>query len=318
MTKNEGAKNKKIKQEKNTSFKEIKKSSSLDRLDFELLLAFASGLSRETLITYPNKNIGLQTLNKFHQLERKRLKNWPIAYLLGEQNFYGLNFKVSPKVLVPRPETELIIDEVLKKISENNSKVLNIIDLGTGSGAIIISLASKLKKINIKLFKETNFFGLDISPTALKITKENAKNNNLKEKIIFRKSNLLNIIKNKKFSKEFNIFSRPLIICANLPYLKPEEFKNEKSISREPKIALVAGKVGLKYYRELFKQLASITKGNFDDDLAVNKLKSLFLICEINPNQVEPMKKLANKYLGKKSIKIKKDLAQFFRYRIVS
>lgn len=317
MISDKNAQNKKLKQEKNTSFKEIKKSSSLDRLDFELLLAFSSGFSREALITYPDKNLGLKTLNKFRQLEKKRLKNWPIAYLLGEQNFYGLNFKVSPKVLVPRPETELMIDEVLKKINEENYKTLNIIDIGTGSGAIIISLASRLKRINIELFKQTNFFGLDISPAALKIAKENAKNNNLKEKIIFKKSDLLNIIKNKKFSKKINIFSRPLIICANLPYLRPEEFKNEKSLSHEPKLALVAGKDGLKYYRQLFQQLALMTKGEFNNDVDANKLKSLFLICEINPGQVEPMKKLANKYLGKKSIKISQDLAKKDRFLII-
>lgn len=317
MTSNKNSQNKKLKQEKNTSFKEIKKSSSLDRLDFELLLAFSSGLSRETLITYPDKNLGLKNLNKFRQLEKKRLKNWPIAYLLGEQNFYGLNFKVSPKVLVPRPETELMIDEVLKKISEEKNTALNIIDLGTGSGAIIISLASRLKKINIKLFKQINFFGFDVSSAALKIAKENATNNNLKEKIIFKKSDLLNIIKNKKLSKEFNIFSQPLIICANLPYLRLEEFKNEKSLSHEPKLALVAGKDGLKYYRQLFKQLTLMTKGNFNDDLGANKLKSLFLICEINPRQVEPMKKLANSYLRKKPIKIIQDLAKKDRFLII-
>lgn len=298
---NKSTKNKKLKQEKNTSFEELKKSSLLPRLDFELLLTFASNLSREKLITYPNKELSLKVFNKFHQLEKKRLKNWPIAYLLGEQNFYGLNFKVSPRVLVPRPETELMIDEVLKKINEENNKSLNIIDIGTGSGTIIISLASELKRTNIKLFEKIKFFGLDISLAALNIARENAKNNNLKEKIIFKKSDLLNIINNKKFSKEFNIFTQPLIICANLPYLKPEEFKNEKSISREPKLALVAGKDGLKYYRKLFKQITL---------LIINKnLKSLLLICEINPEQVKSMNELANKYFENKIIEINRDLA---------
>ena len=301
MTKNQDAKNKKLKQGVNISFNELKKSSLLPRLDFELLLAFASGLSREKLITYPDENLGLKVLNKFRQLEKKRLKNWPIAYLIEEKSFYGLNFKVSPKVLVPRPETELIIDKVLKKINSEKIKDLNIIDLGTGSGAIITSLGSEIKKINPKLFQRIGFFGLDISLAALKIAKENAKNNNLEKSIVFIKSDLLEIIKNKKLSKNFDILTKPLIVCANLPYLKPEEFKLEKSISREPKLALVAGKDGLKYYRQLFKQIALLNTNN--------NLNSLLLICEVNPGQVKPMKELANKYFNNKTIEVNQDLA---------
>lgn len=317
MIKNQNAKNKKLKQEKNRNFKEIRKSSPLDRLDFELLLAFATSLSREELITYPDKNLEQKSVNKFKRLEKKRLKNWPIAYLLGGQNFYGLNFTVSPKVLVPRPETELIIDKVLKKISDEKLQTINIIDIGTGSGAIIISLASQLKKINPKLFKKTNFLGLDISLAALKIAQGNANNNNFGKKIIFKKSDLLEILKNKKFSQEFNIFNKPLIICANLPYLKTEEYKNEKSISREPKLALVAGKNGLKYYEQLFKQLALLTKKELTNDASNNNLKSLFLICEINPRQVEPMKKLTNKYLSEKTIGVAQDLSKKDRFLII-
>ncbi|MBN2854507.1 peptide chain release factor N(5)-glutamine methyltransferase [Patescibacteria group bacterium] len=306
------------KDKQNSSFNEIKKTSLLPRLDFELLLAFASGLSREKLITYPDKNLGLRTLKKYKELEKKRLENWPIAYLLGEKSFYDLNFKVSPKVLVPRPETEILVENILKKVNEIENKKINIIDLGTGSGAIIISLASQIKKINSELFKKINFLGLDISSDALKVAKENAKNNKVETKIVFKKSDLLKILKNKKFNEDFDIFKNPLIISANLPYLKPEEFKQEKSISREPKLALVAGKDGLKYYHELFKQLALITKINSDKSQKNNKLKSLFLICEINPEQVELMKELVNKYLQGTTIKIEKDLAGLDRFVIVS
>lgn len=301
----------------NASFNQIKKTSLLPRLDFELLLAKASSLSREKLITYPDRNLGLKILKKYKELEKKRLKNWPVAYLLEEKSFYGLNFKVSPKVLVPRPETEILVENIFKKVNEIESKKINIIDLGTGSGAIIISLASEIKKINSELFKKTNFIALDISNDALKVAKENAKNNKVETKIIFRKSDLLEIFKNKKFSEDFFIFKNHLIISANLPYLKPEEFKKEKSISREPKLALVAGKDGLKYYRKLFKQLSLIIKINSDKFQKNNKLKSLFLICEINPEQVDPMKELANKYLQGATIKIEKDLANKDRFFVI-
>jgi len=334
MTNNKNSQSSKFKQIKNTSFNEIKKSSSLARLDFELLLALASGLSREKLITYPDKDLGLKTLKKFKALEKKRLKNWPVAYLLEEKSFYGLNFKVSPKVLVPRPETEILVENVLKKVNEIKSEKINIIDLGTGSGAIIISLANEIKKISSELFKKINFLGLDISNGALKVAKENAKNNKLETKIVFKKSDLLKILKNKKFSQDFNIFKNPLIICANLPYLKPAELKREKSISREPKLALIAGKDGLKYYRELFKQLTLLTRENLNnkdlkgsnnkqvfDGARNNKneqLESIFLICEINPGQVEEMKELTNKYLKNKPTEIIPDLAGKDRFFVIT
>lgn len=266
---------------------EILKTSTLDRLETELLLAFLLKKDREFVLTHPETKLKPAIYNKFRELSKKRLANWPLAYLIDSKEFYGLNFKVSQSVLVPRPETELIVDKVLETAKSNNL----IIDLGAGSGAIIIALANKLK---IK----AEFIAVDISKSALAIARQNAKLNQAARKIKFYQGNLLTpIIK--------QLANRDLIITANLPYLTKKQIKQSPSISREPKLALDGGVAGLKYYRELFQQLQKIN------------YKSLQLLLEIDPGQVGKIKVLTKKYFPWAALEVRKDLRHLNRLIII-
>ena len=278
---------------------QILTASSLPRLETELLLGFVLKKGREYILTHPETTVSQKAIQQFKKLEKKRHNNWPLPYLTGNQEFYGLNFKVSPAVLIPRPETELIPDFLkadLIKLPENSRPYL--LDVGTGSGAIIISATKEISKLP-QLFKRTNFLGLDISAPALEIARLNAHQHQLGKKIKFLQNNLLNKIPTKKFK------GRDLFISANLPYLTPKQIKGQSSIAREPRLALDGGADGLDYYRRLFKQLAILP------------LRSLLLICEIDPGQTVRITKLAKILIPDSQQEIKKDLRQKNRFLII-
>ena len=248
------------------TFLQILKQSPLPPKETELLVSFLLNKSREYILTHPEIDLPPTTYKKFLNLEKKRLANWSIAVIIGEKEFYGLNFKVDKNVLVPRPETEILVDEVLNIIKSQNNNSL-IIDLGTGSGAIITALAKNLK------LSAAKYMAVDISAQALKIAKQNARIYKLDNIIKFYQGNLLTpIIK--------YLDGQDLIIAANLPYLTKAQIKNSPSIQYEPELALDGGKDGLKYYKILFKQLKRV---NYN---------SLSLIIEIDPAQTTLLKAL--------------------------
>lgn len=294
---------------KTYKIKQIFETSSLPRLETELLIAFLLKKPREYILTHIDQSISPLIFRRFLQMENKRKNNWPIAYLVGYKEFYNLKLTVSPAVLTPRPESEMIIDEVLYLIKNKTlATKYHLIDLGTGSGAIIISAAQEIKKTDSHIFKKTIFSAVDISDSALKIAKINAANYKLNNKISFLKGNLLNPLKSNITDSNQD----QLIIAANLPYLTPNQIKESPSICREPKIALNGGKDGLKYYRELFSQINEL---NF-------KKAGITIFCEIDNRQAEGIKNLANKYFRASDypdlkIKIKKDLAGLNRLAII-
>lgn len=263
---------------------QIIKNSRLGSKEGLNLLSFIEKKPIENLLTHLEQPVGINNYRKFKILEKHRLKNWPLAYLTGQKEFFSLNFLVNKNVLVPRPETELIVEEVLREVKSQSKISRLIIDLGTGSGAIIISIAKNLK------ISDAKFLASDISRSALLIAKKNSKIHNLNKKIRFYQGNLLQPIL-KKLSNQH------LIITANLPYLTKEQIKNSPTISREPKIALDGGPEGLKYYRELFKQLQNI-----------NYL-SLVLMIEIDPSQAKEIKLLVKNNFLAADLEIKPDLA---------
>lgn len=282
--------------------KTILKNSKLERIDTEILLSYLLKKDRTFLILNIDKNISEKLYKKYLFLEKKRLDNWPIAYLVGFKHFYNYKFLVNKNVLVPRPETEILIDISLNNLL-NRDKKQTIIDIGTGSGAIIITLAKELIKKNKTLYNKTNFIALDISNKALKIAKLNSKLNRINKKISFYKSDLLSyLIDNKKNYLNNN---NDLFILANLPYLKPKELK-EKSIKHEPKLALEAGIDGLKYYRKLFKQINLIIDKNSNQKIDI--------FCEINPEQKKPITNLNKRYLKDFKTVFYKDLSNNTRF----
>lgn len=258
----------------------------------ELLLAFTLKKSREFLIANPGHLLTSSELNKFNKLLEKRINNYPIAYLIGEKEFYGLDFKINKNVLIPRPETELIVDQVLNIVNKYN-KPINIYDIGTGSACVIIAIAKKLHfRKNIK------YYAIDISKKALKIAKNNAKLH--KVKINFHQGNLLNPLASKINNRNLNI------ITANLPYLTPIQIKNSPTIQHEPKIALAGGNDGLDCYQQLFQQIKH------------NKLDNYLLFCEIDESQTSKIKQLIKNQLPQKKFKILKDLSGYNRLFVIS
>ena len=280
------------------TLKQIIQASSLPQLEVELLLSFILKKPREFIIIHPEFAINKLQEKKFLSLEDRRLNNFPIAYLMGHKEFYGLNFKVNKNVLVPRPETEMLVDIILEYANSKPEK-LDFIDIGTGSGVIIISLAKTCKQKCPSKYQKSSFTALDISTSALSVAKYNSKQQGLNTKIEFIKSDLLNSLKSKKLT------GKNLIIAANLPYLTVQQIKSEPSISQEPKLALEAGYDGLKYYRRLLRDLKPI------------KFASLFLILEIDPRQAQKIKELIKKQWLKSKPKIIKDLSKNNRFALV-
>ena len=240
------------------------KKIEVPELEARLLLAHVIKKDCVFVMAHPEYLVKPKEVIQFNKLVRARLAGWSSAVLLGVKEFYGLEFKVNKDVLVPRPETEILVDTVLEYLKNESSAL--IADIGTGSGAIITSLFKNLANTNYQ------FYASDKSAKALVVAKTNAKK--LGAKIIFLHGDLfqpyLPIIKKTK--------PKNIIITANLPYLKPEEMK-EPSIKKEPRSALLSGADGLWHYKRLFKQLNLLTK--------------VFLICEINPEQALKIEKLA-------------------------
>ena len=247
-------------------------------LDVEILLAHALGISRENLIMYSHKEIDDELIKEFEKLIERRLKLEPIAYITGCKEFYGLNFNVSKNTLIPRPETELIIDEVRKLFDVSDS--FSVLDLGCGSGCIGITIASLFKSCDVTLS--------DISKQALDIAKSNADNLCVNVKLI--QSDWLESI-----SQKFD-----LIVC-NPPYIDVSDSKVAKeTILYEPHSALYSANSGLNDYM--------IISENINEYLNPNG----FLIIEHGMNQED---KITDIFTRNKLqvVKKTKDLSGIYR-----
>ncbi len=209
----------------------------------------------------------------------------PSQYVKGWVEFYKLRFKVTPDVLIPRPETELLVDEVLKVIRNS----FTILDLGTGAGNIAISVAKNSKNVKI--------VATDISKKVLEIAKQNAKFHNVKNKIKFVQSNLLE-----------KVSDFPDIIVTNLPYIPTARIPYLDSSVKdfEPHIALDGGEDGFVLYRNLFWQIKE--KG----------LKPKLIIGEIDYTHGELAVNEAQNYFPKAKIEVKTDLSKKQRILIIS
>jgi len=274
-------------------------------LDAEILLAKILKKSREFILSHGEKKITSKKIADYKKLINKRIKNIPLAYLLGEKEFYGLNFLVNKNVLIPRPETEILVEQALEIVLNNTNKNNYIIDIGTGSGCIIITFIKELqKKISYQKLQKYSFFASDISKKALQVARQNTRQHKLQKKINFLQGSLLEPFLEKQNTKKNKLTkSQNILILANLPYLTPQQVKDSPTIQAEPELALVAGRDGLKYYQQLFKEIKKLKKLNF----------SYQMICEIDPAQVSFLKKIVKQELGK-NIKIIKDLRKKNRF----
>jgi len=212
------------------------KEAPIARLDAELILAHSLGVERTFLHAHPDFVIPGSKALKLAQALRRRVQSEPLAYITGEKDFYGRIFKVGPDVLIPRPETEALI-EIAKNLSPSK-----IIDVGTGSGCIAISLKKELPDAQI--------VATDISEKALKIAKENAQIH--QADITFYYSNLLENVKDSDFD----------LIIANLPYVDKNWDWLGPELQYEPAQALYANDGGLEQIKRLITQAPNYLKPN--------------------------------------------------------
>lgn len=209
------------------------------KLKSRLLLQYILKKSRQYLIIYDNEEIGKKEQWEYFINIEKLTKGIPLQHITHSQEFMKMDFYVNEDVLIPRPDTEILVEEVIK-IAKNIDKP-RILDLCTGSGAIAISIEKNLANAEV--------FAVDISEKALEVARKNA--NRLEANIKFIKSNLFNNLKKMKFD----------IIVSNPPYIKKEDIKLLSSeVQREPEIALDGGSDGLEFYRKITKQAIEYLK----------------------------------------------------------
>jgi release factor glutamine methyltransferase len=213
--------------------------------DAQLLLLHTLGLPRTALFTDPGRELGPAEQTAFNAAIGRRAAGEPIQYITGQQEFYGLMLKASPAVLIPRPETELLVEAVLERIPR--SRPIRIADIGTGTGAIAIALAHHLPLARVT--------AVDLSPAALAVARENAIAHGLAGRIRFFPSDLLEALAHEE---PFDA------IVSNPPYV-PEtdrESLHPQVRDHEPAMALFAGSDGLEVYRRLIPQaLATLKPG---------------------------------------------------------
>lgn len=235
------------------------------------------GISKTQLIAHNDAPATVVQKKKFLLAIQKRCKGIPFAYCVGKQWFYGFPFVVSTHVLIPRPDTEILVDYAIRLIKKLHLNTIT--DIGTGSGCIAISLAKSLpgKKI----------LATDISRLALTIAKKNAHKNHVDAQIVFKKTDLLHGI-----SK-----SQPLdLVCANLPYLT---HKQAAEVRYEPHKALYGGKKGLELLTRLLQQ--------------ANQRKIHHVLLEIDPRQKTELGKLIKKSFSEYTLSFTKDLSGHIR-----
>jgi release factor glutamine methyltransferase len=252
------------------------------RLNAELILCSILNTKRINLYLDFEKPISETELSDFREKVRRRIFREPLQYILGETEFYGLKFIVDPSVLIPRPETELLVDKALDIINENKLENPRILEVGTGSGCISIAIASKLT---------CTIDAIDSSSEALKTAQINSDKNNTSSKINFIK---------KDFLTEINSFDEYDLIVSNPPYIASGEIATlmDEVKNYEPQYALSDGGDGLVFYRrfiELFKNS-----------------KKVKLLLEIGDNKKEKVEELI-KASGIENYEFFKDLLNIYR-----
>ena len=220
--------------------KELEKISDTPRLDVELLLQKAlGGVDRIYIHLNLNKELTKKQYDEFISYINDRINGRPVAYIVGNREFMGLDFFVKEGVLIPRPDTETLVEEIIE-LCKNKSGEINILDIGTGSGAITVSLAKYIEKVKVISF--------DISDIPLEVGKINAVNNKVDNKIEFVKSDVFSAIKDK--NNKFDV------IVSNPPYIPKNDIQTLHTQVKdyEPYNALEGGEDGLDFYRQITEE----------------------------------------------------------------
>lgn len=226
-------------------FKE--KGLSNPRLEADLLLAGVLKLPRVKLYSEWDRPLEPAEIQQYREVIVKRVQGWPLAYLTGKKSFLSWEFDVNPAVLIPRPETEILVEAVVDLVKDR--KELWGVDVGTGSGIIAIALA--------KLLPGSKWYAIDFSPEALAVAEDNAVQLGVDQQISFIKGDLLEPLMN--LGKKFELIASnpPYVPSATIETLQPE-------VRREPPLAIDGGQDGLEIYKRLLPQAkALLAEGGF-------------------------------------------------------
>jgi release factor glutamine methyltransferase len=212
--------------------------SAHPRLDAETLLAFVLDVDRVALFTHPERSLTPAEAGRFEEVLGRRLTAEPMQYITGSQEFFGLSFAVAPGVLIPRPETELLVETVLQRFDRETSP--RLVDVGTGSGAIAIALAHQLPYADVT--------AVDNSPAALAVAQRNAQRHGVRITLV--EADLLAGFPRRTFD----------LVASNPPYIANGEKLESQVVDFEPAGALFAGPTGLEVYQRLIPQAATVLK----------------------------------------------------------
>ena len=234
------------------------------KLDSEILLSRVLNKTREELLISLNQKIEPQKINDFYKLVDRRSLKEPIAYILEKKEFWSKNFLVNKNTLIPRPETELMVEKIVKIFK---TKDVFILDIGTGTGCILLSILGELKN--------SKGIGIDISSKAIKIANENSKKHKLTQRTKFYRRSLSEIYQNK-----FDL------IVSNPPYIMRKDIKNlNEDIKKfEPKLALDGGNDGLDVIKKVIYKSKNIlkTKGMLALEIGNEQFKKVSKILRSN------------------------------------
>jgi release factor glutamine methyltransferase len=242
------------------------------RLDAEVLLAETLGVDRVGLYTHFDQPLQPEELARFKKWIRRRLQHEPMAYIIGKREFWSLTFKVTPDVLIPRPETEILVAEALKVLScpEQTERNFRILEIGTGSGAISVALAKELPSASL--------VATDLSEKALSIAQENALRHGVRERIHFLQGDLFGPLE-KGSAFELIITNPPYIAHDDFPSLSPEvrDF--------EPRVALDGGKDGLTFFRKVLPRVGEFLspEGWFLAEIGAGQEQKIRQMAQGNP-----------------------------------
>ncbi|MDT8899249.1 MAG: peptide chain release factor N(5)-glutamine methyltransferase [Thermanaerothrix sp.] len=269
----------------NRAIQTLRPATETPAIEAQALLAHVLGLSRAYLLTHPEHPLNEVALESLEHLLKRLEQGEPLPYVLGWQEFYGLPIKVSPAVLIPRPETEMLVEYALAWLRENPLR-RKAIDVGTGSGCIAIALAYHLPDLKV--------LALERSRAALQVARENLIQFGLMSRIYLIQADLLNPV---------GIACD--LICANLPYIPSPRLSTLRVIQFEPREALDGGSEGLDLIRGLLEQAPPrLTSGGL-------------LLAEIDASHADVLPSLARRFFPRARIEVRPDLAGLPRLLVI-
>lgn len=266
-------------------------TSETPLLDAQVLLASLLGVTRTWVLAHPDEELNPEKVSAFYRSLGRLRKGEALPYLLGYWDFYGLKFEISPATLIPRPETELLVEQAIGWLRETPNRCC-VADVGTGSGCIAVSLAVHVPDLCV--------YATDISHSALKVAKKNAKRHRVSENMHLVQANLLS-----PFSTRLPNQRGIDLVCANLPYIQTDTLVELDVARREPWSALHGGKDGLHWIRNLLSEAHRLLSSTG------------LLLIEIDPSQRVEVLEIARKYYPQSQSMVLPDLSGRDRLLVV-